>query len=43
MSLSPSLAGAVPASRAMVAHVAFPRGNLYMWSRDTLGTVFTDQ
>ena len=43
MSLRPSLAGAVPASTAMVARAAFPQGNLYMRLRDTLGTVFTDQ
>ena len=43
MSLRPSLASAVPASAAMVARAAFPRGNPYMRLRDTLGTVFTDQ
>ena len=43
MSLRPSLAGAVPASTAMVAGAAFPRGNPYMRLRDTLGPVFTDQ
>ena len=43
MSLRPSLASAVPASTAMVARAAFPRGNPYMRLRDTLGTVFTDQ
>ena len=43
MSLRPSLAGAVPASTAMVARAAFPRGNPYMRLRDSLGTVFTDE
>ena len=42
MSLRPSPAGAVPASTAMVARAAFPRGNPYMRLRDALGTVFTD-
>ncbi len=43
MSLRPTLAGAVPASTAMVARAAFPRGNPYLRLRDTLGTVFADQ
>ena len=43
MSLRPSLAAAVPASTAMIARAAVPRGNPYMRLRDTLGTVFTDQ
>ncbi len=43
MSLRPSFAGAVPASTAMVARAAFPRGALYLRLRDTLGPVFTDE
>ena len=43
MSLRPSLAGAVPASTAMIARAAFPRGNPHMQLRDTLGAMFTDQ
>ena len=43
MSLRPSLAGAVPASTAIVARAAFPRGNPYLRLRDTFGPVFTDQ
>ena len=43
MSLRPFLAAAVPASTAMIARAAVPRGNPSMRLRDTLGTVFTDQ
>ncbi len=43
MSLRPSVASAVPASTAMVAHAAFPRGNPYMRLRDTLGPLSADQ
>jgi len=43
MSLRPFLVGAVPASTAMVARAAFPRGTPYVRLRDILGTVFADQ
>ena len=43
MSLRCTLAGAAPASTAMVAPAAFPRGNPYMRLRDTLGAVFADR
>lgn len=32
----------VPEETAHVAHAAFPRGNLFMQVRDTLGTIYTD-
>ena len=43
MSLRPSLTGAVPASTAMVARAAFPRGNPCLRLHDILGPVFTDE
>lgn len=43
MSLHPTPAVAVPASTTAVARAAFPRGNLCMRLRDTLGPVFNDQ
>jgi hypothetical protein len=43
MSLCPLLTGAVPASTVTIARAAFPRGNLYLRQRDTLGPVFTNQ
>jgi len=42
MSLKPSLIGPVPKATARVARSAFPKGNLYMSMRDTLGTLFVD-
>ncbi len=42
MTLHPASIGAVPAATAVVAHVAFPRGNVYLAMRDVLGTLFTD-
>jgi transposase len=33
----------VPEETARVAHAAFPRGNLFMQVRDTLGTIYTDE
>jgi len=32
----------VPEETARVAHAAFPRGNLFMQVRDTLGTIYID-
>ena len=43
MSLHPTPAVAVPASTAVIARAAFPRGNSYVRLRDTLGPVFNDQ
>jgi len=33
----------VPEETARVAHAAFPRGNMFMQVRDTLGTIYTDE
>ena len=33
----------VPEETARMAHAAFPRGNVFMQVRDTLGTIFTDE
>jgi transposase len=42
MTLHPQLVPPIPAATAQVAHAAFPKGNLYMRLRDTLGVFFTD-
>lgn len=33
----------IPEETARVAHAAFPRGNVFMQVRDTLGTIYTDE
>jgi transposase len=33
----------VPEETARVAHAVFPRGNVFMQVRDTLGTIYTDE
>ncbi len=33
----------VPEEMARVAHAVFPRGNVFMQVRDTLGTIYTDE
>ncbi len=43
MSLTPSIIEPVPAQTVLVAHAAFPKGNLYLSMRDELGTLFEDQ
>lgn len=42
MSLKPTAIEPVPAATAQVAGAAFPRGNVYLTLRDTLGTIFRD-
>src|SRR4051812_32395650 len=42
MSLHPAACTEVPASTAVIARAAFPRGNPYLRLRDALGTVFSD-
>src|SRR3954447_3751832 len=42
MSLHPKPCPEVPASTAVIARAAFPRGNPYLRLRDALGTVFSD-
>jgi len=43
MSLTPSIIKPVPTQTVLVAHAAFPKGNLYLSMRDELGTLFEDQ
>src|SRR5437763_1578679 len=43
MSLQPSPIPPVPGVTACVARAAFPRGNVLMQLRDTLGTIYTDE
>jgi hypothetical protein len=33
----------VPEETARVAHAVFPRGNVFMQVRDTLGVIYTDE
>ena len=33
----------IPEGIAHIAHAAFPRGNIFMQIRDTLGTIYTDE
>jgi transposase len=42
MSLHPTAIEPVPAATAQVARAAFPRGNVYLILRDTLGPIFHD-
>ena len=42
MSLRPHPMESVPEDTARVARAAFPKGNLYLTLRDTLGTIFSD-
>lgn len=42
MTLHPQPVPPIPAQTAQVAHAAFPKGNLYIRLRDTLGVFFTD-
>jgi transposase len=42
MTLHPQSVPPIPAQTAQVAHAAFPKGNLYIRLRDTLGVFFTD-
>jgi len=43
MSLQPESFEAVPADTARVAQAAFPRGTLYLWMRDELGMLYSDE
>ncbi len=33
----------VPEETALVAHAAFPNGNVYLWIRDELGQIYQDK
>jgi transposase len=43
MSLKPLPIPPVPEEVARVAHAVFPRGNVFMQMRDTLGAIYTDE
>ena len=43
MSLPPQSLGRVPKQTVRVAHLAFPKGNLYLQWRDELGVIYRDE
>ncbi len=43
MSLKPQAIGPVPEETARIARAAYPRGNIYLQLRDTLGTIYEDE
>jgi len=43
MSLKPLPIPPIPEERARAARAVFPRGNVFMQLRDTLGTISTDE
>jgi transposase len=43
MSLKPQAIGPVPEETARIARAAYPRGNIYIQLRDTLGTIYEDE
>lgn len=43
MSLKPNPIPPVPEVTVCVAHAAFPRGNVLMQLRDTLGAIYADE
>jgi transposase len=43
MSLQTQAIGPVPEETARIARAAYPRGNLYLQLRDTLGTIYEDE
>ena len=43
MSLKPQAIGPVPEETARIARAAYPKGNIYMQLRDTLGTIYEDE
>jgi hypothetical protein len=43
MSLHPKQIPPVPAETALVARAAFPKGNIYLKIRDTLGSIYIDE
>src|SRR5947209_6762225 len=42
MSLKPQTISPVPEETARVARAAYPKGNVYMYMRDELGTIYED-
>ena len=43
MSLKPLPLPPIPEEVARIAQAAFPRGNVFMQVRDTLGTIYTNE
>src|SRR5258708_30120062 len=43
MSLKPQAIGPVPEETARIARAAYPKGNIYIQLRDTLGTIYEDE
>ena len=43
MSLHPQQLGEIPPETIRVAHLAFPKGNIYLRMRDELGVFYEDQ
>jgi transposase len=43
MSLHPQQLPEIPEETARIARILFPKGNLYMWLRDELGMIYTDE
>ena len=43
MSLHPQKLPEIPEETARIARILFPKGNLYMWLRDELGAIYTDE
>ena len=43
MSLYPQKLPEIPEETARIARILFPKGNLYMWLRDELGAIYTDE
>jgi hypothetical protein len=39
MSLQPQAIGPIPEETARIARAAYPKGNIYLQLRDTLGTI----
>jgi transposase len=43
MSMKPQPLPEIPAETARVVRAVFPKGNIYIWLRDTLGTIYQDE
>lgn len=43
MSFKPQAIGPVPEETARIARAAYPKGNIYLQLRDTLGTIYEDE
>ena len=43
MSMKPQPIPEVPPETVRVVRAVFPKGNIYIWLRDTLGTIYQDE